>query len=214
MDMKQCGKCGVEKQLSEFSKDRGSKDGLYYICKECDSERVKEYIRTLDGYFTKVYGGQRKSSKKRGHEMPTYTKEELREWVMEFHRAKFFELWHNFILSDYKKNLAPSFDRIDDSKGYSLDNLQLMSWFVNDQKGHSDAKFKRIQSNNTSGVRGVSWDKSKNKWQVKIKHHGKNIHLGYFTDLEVAKTVRELAEQLILDNPSISIDKLKQSVKQ
>ena len=89
----------MEKQFSEFSKDRDSKDGLYYICKECHNEHMKEYMRSLDGYFSKVYGGQRSSSKRRGHEMPSYSKQEFKDWVMEFHRAKFFDLWHNYILS-------------------------------------------------------------------------------------------------------------------
>ena len=33
--MKICSKCGIEKEKSEFSKDKGKKDGLSTICKQC-----------------------------------------------------------------------------------------------------------------------------------------------------------------------------------
>ncbi|WP_415395194.1 HNH endonuclease signature motif containing protein [Rhodococcus globerulus] len=39
------------------------------------------------------------------------------------------------------------------------------------------------QANNTSGVRGVHWHNSAGKWQAQIKHNGKRIHVGLFSDL-------------------------------
>ena len=54
---------------------------------------------------------------------------------------------------------------------------------------------KGLQSNNTSGVRGVNWDKQRQKWRVRIKINGKEIHLGYFTKLDDAIKVRENAER-------------------
>lgn len=50
-------------------------------------------------------------------------------------------------------------------------------------------------SNNTSGRKGVSWDKSRNKWIVSICVNRKQIYLGRFEDFEDAVQVRELAEQ-------------------
>lgn len=43
-----------------------------------------------------------------------------------------------------------------------------------------------IQSNNKSGHRGVFWNSQKSKWQARIKHHGKTIHLGFFDDPLIA----------------------------
>lgn len=37
-----------------------------------------------------------------------------------------------------------------------------------------------------SGVRGVKWDRSKQRWKVDKRESGKRIHIGYFKDLEVA----------------------------
>ncbi len=39
-----------------------------------------------------------------------------------------------------------------------------------------------IKSNNTSGYKGVCWDKRAMKWMAKIQVHGRNIFLGYFQD--------------------------------
>jgi HNH endonuclease/AP2 domain len=39
---------------------------------------------------------------------------------------------------------------------------------------------------NTSGFKGVTWNKRLKKWQVKIMINRCNHHLGYFTDVELA----------------------------
>ena len=49
--------------------------------------------------------------------------------------------------------------------------------------------------NNTSGVKGVKWNKDRQKWQVQINHNKKRIHLGLYSDLEEAKQVRLKAEE-------------------
>ena len=48
--MKRCSSCKVEKDLSEFHKDKRNKDGLHYACKDCrnvyhTSETGKAYKR-------------------------------------------------------------------------------------------------------------------------------------------------------------------------
>lgn len=44
----------------------------------------------------------------------------------------------------------------------------------------------RRSSLNTSGYKGVHWDKARERWAAAIKHNGKNLHLGRFTDKESA----------------------------
>lgn len=41
--MKRCTRCKVEKELSEFSKNKKSKDGLQHICKSCAAIEHKEW---------------------------------------------------------------------------------------------------------------------------------------------------------------------------
>jgi hypothetical protein len=56
------------------------------------------------------------------------------------------------------------------------------------------------KSNNTSGHKGVCWDKSRNKWLVKITLNGKQNNLGRFEDFEEAcATYRKASKRLHRD---------------
>jgi len=50
-----------------------------------------------------------------------------------------------------------------------------------------------LRIDNTSGVRGVSWNKIKNKWRVYINVKKQRLELGYFNDFELACLVAEEA---------------------
>lgn len=41
--MKTCNRCGKEKELSEFNKDRAASDGLQHSCKVCNKERSSKW---------------------------------------------------------------------------------------------------------------------------------------------------------------------------
>lgn len=43
------------------------------------------------------------------------------------------------------------------------------------------------RSDNTSGIKGVSWDRKRNKWRARIKLNGKTKLVGRFDSLEEAK---------------------------
>ena len=53
-----------------------------------------------------------------------------------------------------------------------------------------------LPKNNTSGVKGVSWNKACGKWSAQIKVDGKKKHLGTFSNLEDATKTRRQAERL------------------
>ena len=44
-------------------------------------------------------------------------------------------------------------------------------------------------ANNTSGVRGVHWDRTRNAWMARVKHNGVARNLGRFTSLAEAERV-------------------------
>lgn len=52
-----------------------------------------------------------------------------------------------------------------------------------------------IQKNNTSGVKGVSWDKSRSKWTASITVGSDQTNLGRFDTKEEAIAAREAAER-------------------
>ncbi len=43
-----------------------------------------------------------------------------------------------------------------------------------------------VRSDNTSGVRGVSWNRARSRWRGRVYHHGREVWLGYFDTLECA----------------------------
>lgn len=51
-----------------------------------------------------------------------------------------------------------------------------------------------MRSDNTSGVTGVYWCKSRNKWNAEIRINSKKINLGYFINKEDAIKARKRAE--------------------
>lgn len=59
----------------------------------------------------------------------------------------------------------------------------------------SAVKNSNPQKNSKSGVRGVCWDKRKNKWRANIGFKGQKIELGYFETIAEATAARKLAEE-------------------
>ncbi len=58
-----------------------------------------------------------------------------------------------------------------------------------------DALTMRCPRNNTSGRKGVSFNKKHNKWEAYIKFRGKQRHLGFFDKFEKAVSARKNAEE-------------------
>ena len=96
------------------------------------------FVRTKKGLSSKIYKGQRGSSKTRGHSPPDYNLQQFREWL--FSQPNFDKLYKGWVASGYKSSLIPSADRIDDYKPYTLDNLRLVTWNENKFKSFADRK--------------------------------------------------------------------------
>ena len=63
--MKRCNKCNLEKPLSRFYKDKGTKDGFSYPCKECDNKRRNvSYSKYLGAYRERHRNWSRKNKEK------------------------------------------------------------------------------------------------------------------------------------------------------
>ena len=76
-------------------------------------------------------------------------------------------------------------DHIDNNRSNnSLENLRWASQRENNMNT-------QIRSNNTSGVKGIYWNKSSRKWRAQIMIDGKCIHLGRFATKEEATLVRQ-----------------------
>ena len=140
--MKKCTKCKEIKDFSEFNKNKTKIDGLGSECKFCLSKIKKLYSRTKNGLIATIYGNQKNHSKRRNHKPPNYTLFQLKVWV--FNNNLFNNLYECWVNSNFDKDLTPSIDRKKDNLPYSLDNIQLMTWIENNEKGHADMRSGKI----------------------------------------------------------------------
>lgn len=53
----------------------------------------------------------------------------------------------------------------------------------------------KIMSNNTSGYKGITWDKTRDKWKVSLSMNKHTYNIGRFDDLESAIKARREAEE-------------------
>ena len=128
---KQCTKCKELLPLSAFSKDQTKADGLQSWCKLCQNERRRDF--SYKGQAARMYRHQQGNSKQRGHRPPTYSCEEFVSWCLS--NPDYIRLHNAWKATGYPVQLTPSADRLDDTKGYSLDNIQLLTWEDNRLKG-------------------------------------------------------------------------------
>ena len=76
-------------------------------------------------------------------------------------------------------------DHIDNNKlNNNLTNLRFATVSENSRNT-------KITVRNTSGVKGVSWEKQYKKWRAQIRIDGKNCHLGLFDTIEEAANIRQ-----------------------
>ena len=95
-----------------------------------------------------------------------------------------YEYMHRFIL----ENPIGNIDHINrDGLDNRRTNLRVASKSMN-------ALNSGPQSNNTSGARGVDWDKRRQKWCARIKVNGTQYYLGRFCTKEEAVAARRKAE--------------------
>lgn len=78
-----------------------------------------------------------------------------------------------------RPNARYTLERRDVEQGYSPDNCY---WATR----QTQAINRRLQNNNTSGYRGVSYDKKRDKWAANIGIKNRMIHLGRFETAEEA----------------------------
>lgn len=96
--------------------------------------------------------------------------------------------WHTFSNFLNDMGAAPEgleLDRVDSNKDYCKDNCR---WATHTTQMRNRGLFAR----NTSGLSGVWWDKSRNRWQVRFNQRT----LGYFHTLLDAAASRKSAENL------------------
>lgn len=146
--MKKCTKCGIEKELSQFTKDKSNKDGLARRCKACvtiggkqwyenNKERAKEaskqwyennkgrrssyeavYYRTTEGRYVQLKG----SAKRRDLEMQI-SFEQYAELIKD-NKCYYCD-------ASLVGSAGYSLNRVDSNKGYLVENVKPCCKFCN-----------------------------------------------------------------------------------
>lgn len=157
VNKKQCKSCKEDLDVSMFSKNRASKDGLQYNCKKCDNvyqqarriskkEEIQQYgkdyrKRNLNNFEFRLQGllnasKQRAREKGLEHEL---TKEDLKELFPADNKCPVFGFDLEWNSGGFRET-SPSIDRIDSTKGYTKDNVQIISWKANRIKGYASVE--------------------------------------------------------------------------
>ena len=131
-------------------------EGVVY---EFENKKLK-FKQTKSGVVSQIFGDQKKSCNRRGHDMPDYTRKELKQWM--YSKSEFHELYNKWKNNAFTTYLKPSIDRIDDSQTYSFDNIQIMTWGENKAKGHSDTRSGKLIHGNKPHTKVVQLDKEEN----------------------------------------------------
>ena len=155
--MKICFKCNTKKELKDFYKHSKMKDGHLNKCKECNKKDVqnnyaknrnyyilfgKNKIRNDINYmFLHRYSALKCRSLGRNDRKYNVTGKEFMSkanfisWCWEEKNiTKFQKLHSDWVKSNYIPKLAPSIDRIDNNRGYTLDNIQWLTKSQNSKK--------------------------------------------------------------------------------
>jgi hypothetical protein len=98
---------------------------------------------------------------------------------------------HRLIFLMHKGYLPKTIDHINGDK---LDNrIENLRAATVGQNQHN----RKTNANNTSGYKGVGWNKALKKWTARITLERKTINLGYFANVEeAAEVVRKAREEL------------------
>ena len=96
-------------------------------------------------------------------------------------------LFHRYILYGENQNNKI----VDHANRNRFDNRRYNLREVTDQENHRN---RGISINNKTGIIGVSWSESRNKYLVTICYENKSIFIGRFSSFEDATYARLLAE--------------------
>jgi hypothetical protein len=124
--MKTCSKCKKELPLSSFTKHSKNKDGLQGSCRECNNKLSKEWnAKNKDSLILKRL---KERSIQKGLDFDLTVADidvplKCPVFGFDLHRNHKVPLFN-----------SPSVDRVDPTKGYTKDNIQIISQLANAMK--------------------------------------------------------------------------------
>lgn len=160
---------------------------------------MRQYRRTLRGFLDQKYTVMSKRVRgkiaNRGTTcvgLPIVSRKEFIDWA--YQQAYLIPMFEKYKQSGWKRNLCPTIDRIDNSKGYLIDNMQFLTMIDNLKKDswRKRRKSRFLFKTNKSGYRYVSWNKRDKRWLVA---NGKYVGQ-YKTLSEAASRARQVEMEM------------------
>jgi hypothetical protein len=156
--MKTCKGCSLDKDLSEFHKNKGNKDGYHALCKLCKSAYDAFYRGRAENREKERLRGRERSLyewKRKYWSVMTGAKQRNLEFSIDFEDVPLPEkcpiLQIPLVLDSPIRWNKPSIDRIDSSKGYIKGNVWVISMLANTMK--SLATIEQLQTFSTNILR-------------------------------------------------------------
>ena len=160
---KTCPMCGEYKSRNEFYLNKNN--NISYFCKKCAAIKSAQYAKNstiqqkekakkrlkqyriknkgnIHNWFVTTYNGMRNRNKAKSFGELKFSCEQFEKWVLDNYSEKFYLMFEKYVNSGFDKYEKPSIDRIDDYKGYTFDNMQLLNWRENNEKGRKSNKNK------------------------------------------------------------------------
>lgn len=119
------------------------------------NEYMRNYRNTPRGRINHIMKSQRYGSRIRGHAPPAYSIDELHTWANQNGYERLYAAWQK---SGFQKDLAPSTDRKDNSKGYFFNNLRLVTWKENREQSYRDRRDNTLITSQNKKVFQLSLD--------------------------------------------------------
>jgi len=144
-----------------------------------------QYTKSLKGLCKKIYFHQIRNCDTRNHPHPTYTSEELETWIRS--DSTRLQVYTSWISSGYDPELIPSVDRLDNTKSYAFDNIELVTWKENKERAYQGIKSKTLPNSGllNDGHRDVDY----------FSENG--VYLGTFISLSEAARILALDHRMI-----------------
>jgi hypothetical protein len=138
--MKKCSKCKIEKEFSEFYKNKYNKDGYQFLCKSCKSISDKVYLENSN-YNIDYYLKNKEELSEKQKIYYVENKKDILEYQIKYNSEN-----KNKILERKKEYYQ---DNKDKSKKYRLENREKRNLSIKKRK-ESDSLFKLKENIRTS----------------------------------------------------------------
>ena len=138
---------------------------------ESNNIYTKRYEKTPKGFLMRLYRNMRsRITGVQKHKAHLYvgkeimSREDFYAWAFHCSERKFFDMFEDYKESGFDRKLAPTVDRVDSSKGYTVDNIRWLTHSENSRLGaKSYGGFKRTEE-------------SKQKQRDSIRHNKQIIN--------------------------------------